>query len=122
MTDTSQHCIMVVNQNATTGANITQVLEQANYRVAGPFKLCSDASDWLTGDTADGALLDMLLSDETCFELARDLRTRGVPYLFHSTTIRSNGGSDCEEHIPPLNALLKAMSELIRNGASGAAE
>jgi DNA-binding NtrC family response regulator len=122
MTDTSQHCIMVVNQSATTGTDITQALERANYRVAGPFKQCSDASDWLTGDTADGALLDMLLSDDTCLELARDLRTRGVPYLFHSTTTRWKGGSDVEGHVPPLNALLQAMSELIRNGPNGAAE
>ena len=81
MMDTSQHCIMVVNQSATTGTDITQALERANYRVAGPFKQCSDASDWLAGDTADGALLDMLLSDDTCFELARDLRT--VDALLH---------------------------------------
>jgi hypothetical protein len=64
----------------------------------------------------------MLLSDDTCFELARDLRTRGVPYLFHSTATRWNGGSDVEGHVPPLNALLQAMSELIRNGPNGAAE
>ena len=89
MTDPSKQCIMVVNQGVTTGTDLVEALKQANYRVAGPFSVCSDASHWLASGTPHGALLDMLLTDDTCFNLARDLRARGVPYLFHS--IRAAG-------------------------------
>jgi hypothetical protein len=92
--------------------------------VAGPFSVCSDASHWLASGTPHGALLDMLLTDDTCFNLARDLRARGVPYLLHSSSGQPDGGRSSArvEPVPSFNALLKAMSELNRHSANGAGE
>jgi hypothetical protein len=121
MAEPSKPCIMVVNQGIMTGTGLVDALNQANYRVAGPFSECSDASHWLASGTPHGALLDMLLTDDTCFELARDLRARGVPYLFHSSSRQPDGGrgSARVEPVPSFNALLNAMSELIRHSANG---
>ena len=111
MTDPSKQCIMVVNQGVTTGTDLVEALKQANYRVAGPFSVCSDASHWLASGTPHGALLDMLLTDDTCFNLARDLRARGVPYLFHSSSGQPDGGRSSArvEPVPSFNA--RAMTD-----------
>jgi hypothetical protein len=119
MIDSSKQCIMVVNQGHTTGTDLVDALKKANYRVAGPFRECSAASHWLTGETPRGALLEMLLTDDSCFHLARDLRARGVPYLFHSSTPQQDAGSTRGESMPSFHALLNAMSELIRQSANG---
>jgi hypothetical protein len=116
MTNPPQSCIIVVNQSAAAGIEIMRALQQANYRVAGPFELCSDASDWLACDTADGALLDVLLTEDACYKLAKDLRQRGVPYLFHATPAEPNDGSATVGSVPSLDALLKAVSALIGKG------
>lgn len=124
MNDSSKQCIMVVNQGVTTGTDLVDALRRANYRIAGPFSECSDASHWLAGETPRGALLDMLLTDDSCFHLARDLRGRGVPYLFHSSSRQLDAaqGSALRGPMPPFNALLNAMSELIRQSANGGGE
>jgi DNA-binding NtrC family response regulator len=124
MTDLSQQCIMVVDQNASAGAILAKALTRADYRVAGPFNECSDASHWLASGTPDGALLDMLLTEEMCFVLAKQLRSLGVPFLFHSGWGQVDSGSDVARSKPgpPLNALLSAMSELIRRGSDGSGE
>jgi hypothetical protein len=115
---------MVVYQGDTTGTDLVDALEKANYRVAGPFRECSDASHWLTGETPSGALLNMLLTDDSCFHLARDLRARGVPYLFHSPSREHDAalGSMVREPMPPFNALLNAMTELMQQSANGGGE
>jgi DNA-binding response OmpR family regulator len=123
MIDPSKHCIMVVNQGATSGTDLVDALRQANYSVIGPFSECSDASDWLASGKPHGALLDMLLTDDSCFDLARDLRERGVPYLFHSPGQADDGrASFHKESVPPFNSLLNAITELIRKHGNGAGE
>ena len=124
MTDQSKPCIMVIHQGVATGTDLVDALTQANYRVAGPFSECLDASQWLASGTPHGALLDMLLTDDTCFNLARDLRARGVPYLFHSSSGLSDGVQEFSHGapVPPFDTLVSAMSELIRQGASAASQ
>jgi hypothetical protein len=123
MTNPKQ-CIMVVSQGVTSGAGLVAALTLANYRVAGPFSECSGASYWLANETPHGALLNMLLTDDTCFDLARELRARGVPYLFHSSTEEPDGGQhSAREHpVASFVALLNALSELIRRGTNHADE
>jgi hypothetical protein len=40
-----QRYVMVIDQNAPAIARLFEGLEQAKYRVAGPFSECSDAFD-----------------------------------------------------------------------------
>ena len=124
MTDQPKQCILVVHQGVASGTDLVDALKHANYRVAGPFSECLDASQWLASGTPHGALLDMLLTDDTCFNLARDLRVRGVPYLFHSSSGQTDGvqGSTHRAPVPSFETLLSAISELIRQGANGASQ
>jgi DNA-binding response OmpR family regulator len=52
--------------------------------VVGPFDACSDALRWLDGDTADLAVVDLVLKDGICTDLAHALNRRGVPFLIFS--------------------------------------
>jgi DNA-binding response OmpR family regulator len=110
-----QKCVMVVDQNAPAISGLLQALTQSEYRVAGPFRECADAFDWLTGETPDGALLNILLTDNGCFELAKQLRLRGVPYLFHSggERDRGDGGDGPARTGPNARTLLDALSNLM---------
>jgi DNA-binding response OmpR family regulator len=118
MTETAVPCIMVVNQDVAASAILATALTKARYRVAGPFSECSGASNWLLSETPQGALLNILLTDNRCFDLARQLRSRGVPYVFHSGSDEVRGGASPQPR-PPLNVLIEAMSELIRRGSNG---
>jgi DNA-binding response OmpR family regulator len=109
---------MVVDQTEGASTSLIGALAGANYCVAGPFSECSDASNWLTNETPDGALLDMLLTDDTCFRLAQQLRSLGVPYLFHTGQASSVSDVTSSARVPPLGALLSTMSELIKKGSN----
>jgi DNA-binding response OmpR family regulator len=92
--ESHQRFVLVVDQNRTASAVLAKALERASYRVAGPFTECSDASEWLNGARPDGAFLNALLTDDTCFSLGRQLRSLDVPYLFHSGWEQPNGNPD----------------------------
>ena len=94
-------------------------LQRAEYRVAGPFGDCSDASDWLATAKPDGAFLNISLSNPTCFALATELRQRGVPFVFHSGW-GSLGGD--VGGVSPLTTLLNAMTKLIQKTLNGGAQ
>ena len=111
-----QKCVMVVDQSAPAIAGLFEALERAEYRVAGPFSECSDASDWLMAERPDGALLNMLLTDDGCFDLAKQLRQLGVPYLFHSGGEQPNGDGAANQGPakPTAKALLSTLSNLMK--------
>jgi CheY-like chemotaxis protein len=58
---------------------LEDALADDGYTVAGPFSTCARAQAWLVENTPELALLDVWLSDGSCFELARALRARDVP-------------------------------------------
>jgi hypothetical protein len=56
----------------------------------GPFDTCASAETWLkSADPIQGAILDYKLRDGPCTALARDLRTRGIPFIVYSGHSRS---------------------------------
>lgn len=69
------------------------------FQVAGPFSACADALAWLEHAIPDLAVLDALLRDGTCLELARELRRRGVPFVIYS------GAEAFEEHAAELDGV-----------------
>src|SRR3954467_12579269 len=62
-------------------------LDKAGYEIVGPFASCSEALGWLGQATPDLALVDYKLSDGSCIELARELKSRGVPYAVLSGSV-----------------------------------
>jgi hypothetical protein len=67
-------------------------------------------------ETPDGALLNILLSDDGCFDLAKQLRQLGIPYLFHSGVEQPSrdGEANHDQAKPTAKALLSALSNLMR--------
>jgi DNA-binding response OmpR family regulator len=59
-------------------------LEEAGFEVAGPFSRGDESMRWLDTHTPDLAILDIILGDGPCSALARQLRSRGVPFLVFS--------------------------------------
>lgn len=80
----TQPVVLLIEANALIGLDLRDTLEEAGYRVAGPFVRVSDALFWLAHETPDLALLDVMLGDDPSEGLARELRARKVPFLVHS--------------------------------------
>ncbi len=59
-------------------------LEDAGFDISGPFERAGDALRWLKANTPDIALLDLVLGDGPCTQLATTLRERGVPFAIYS--------------------------------------
>ena len=57
-------------------------LKALGFETEEPFATCAEASAWLASNTPDLAVLDILLRDGDCLELARELRRKKVPILF----------------------------------------
>jgi DNA-binding response OmpR family regulator len=66
---------------------IEDELVDAGYGVAGPFATCIGAFSWLSTNAPDVAVLDTRLQDGSCWELAVELRRRGIPFVVYSGAI-----------------------------------
>jgi DNA-binding response OmpR family regulator len=59
-------------------------LVDAGYEVIGPFARKAEALRWLENQTPQLALLDVMLTDGSSVDLARELKARGVPFAIYS--------------------------------------
>lgn len=86
MTDhgNSAPVVLVLEDEVLIGINLQDELQEAGYRVAGPFTTCTDALDWLRTTTPDVAVLDAALKDGSCRKIAGELQRRSVPFLIYS--------------------------------------
>ena len=82
----SQHrgCVLLLEDEALIGVALQADLEEAGYTVAGPFMTCARALDWLRSHRPDFAILDLVLKDGPCREVALALTRQGVPFLVYS--------------------------------------
>ena len=76
-------CLLIEDQ-ALIGMALEATLEDAGFRVAGPFMSNAEALAWLDQHTPDLALLDVLLKDGPCTSLVRALRRRSIPFAIYS--------------------------------------
>ena len=91
---------MVVEDEAIIAMSLEDGLSDKGFQVAGPFSSCDDALSALKTATPDLAILDAVLSDGSCLELARALRDRGVPFMIYS------GAQAFSEHAPDLEGVV----------------
>lgn len=82
MTTFAGERIMVVEDIYFLAMEVETVLRSAGAKVVGPFPTSAAALDSLKQRAPDCAVLDVNLADGNSFDLARDLRMRGVPFLF----------------------------------------
>ena len=80
----SNGLVMLLEDEALIALNLQTELEEAGYEVAGPFATCSSALEWLGGALPELAILDTVLKDGPCKEVALALVRRGVPFVVYS--------------------------------------
>jgi DNA-binding response OmpR family regulator len=83
-TTTSSPRCLVLEDQALIGMALEASLEEAGFRVAGPFMSNTEALTWLDGHTPDLALVDVLLKDGPCTSVVQALRNRGIPFAIYS--------------------------------------
>lgn len=82
MTTFAGQRIMVVEDIFDLAMELERILQRAGAKVVGPFPTSAAALDSLRQRAPDCAVLDVNLGEGNSLDLARDLRTRGVPFLF----------------------------------------
>ena len=76
--------VLVVEDEALIAVALQDDLEDRGYSVAGPFNTCAAALAWLTSSTPDAAVLDTVLKDGPCKDVALKLTSLGVPFVVYS--------------------------------------
>jgi DNA-binding response OmpR family regulator len=84
-TGANRQVVLVAEDEAIIGFELAESLRLEGFEVAGPFDTCGSAEAWLrSADYIQGAILDNSLRDGPCTALARDLRSRGIPFVVYS--------------------------------------
>ena len=74
----------MAEDEAVVCLDLKDALTEAGHTVLGSFSHCAAARAWLDQNTPDVAVLDVMLADGCCSEVARVLAWRGVPLVFLS--------------------------------------
>ena len=112
--------VLVVEDEALIALALTDDVETAGYRVAGPFQRASDTLAWLKQQTPDVAIIDIHLRDGSSVDLAGVLRDRGVPFIVFSGDKRDGRSPDAFDGARWLSKpvgtrqLLETLAELAR--------
>ncbi|WP_458439038.1 helix-turn-helix domain-containing protein [Methylorubrum extorquens] len=79
-----QPSVLLAEEFPLVGMDLSDVLEQAGYRVLGPVATAAEALSLLDREPPTLAIIGIALTDKLCAELVRALRQRGVAFLVHS--------------------------------------
>jgi DNA-binding NtrC family response regulator len=103
--------VMLLEDEALIAFDLQAELEDAGYSVAGPFATCASALEWLAGNKPDLAVLDTILKDGPCKDVALRLAEQSVPFVVYSghsdlnTLPEFNGATWVEKPALPQNIL-----------------
>lgn len=85
MSITDRHLLVLLAEaDALIAADMSDALEQAGYRVLGPFGTTPEALAALEQESPALAVVDVKLRDGFCTALGQVLRQRGIPIVVHS--------------------------------------
>ncbi len=119
-TGANRQVVLVAEDEAIIGFELAESLRLEGFEVAGPFDTCASAEAWLrSADHLQGAILDNSLRDGPCTALARDLRSRGIPFVVYSGHSRSQEAPSKFGDAPwvvkpvPFEVLLRALQTAI---------
>ena len=76
------HCVLVVEDEYYLAKDVRRTLKTEGAEILGPFPSHEDAMAAISERTPDCAILDVNLGRGASFDLADQLRARGVPFLF----------------------------------------
>lgn len=77
---------------------------EAGFDVMGTFDTCNAALAALAQASPDVAVLDVILKEGPCLELATELRRRGIPFVVCS------GGEEAQRRLPSSRERLGSQS------------
>jgi DNA-binding response OmpR family regulator len=92
--------VLIAEDVGAISLALEDTLQDGGYTVAGPFASRESASAWLRDHTPDVALLDLVLRDGPCLEVARLLQERNVPTVFLSGQMRDASLPDDLQRLP----------------------
>lgn len=90
---------MIVEDEAIIAISLEDAFQDEGYEVVGPFSSCADALASLAVAAPELAILDAVLKDGPCLDLARELRRCGVPFMIYS------GREAFEDDFPELEGI-----------------
>jgi DNA-binding response OmpR family regulator len=76
--------IFLAEDDTLIGLTLEDDFRDVGYDVAGPFATCASALAWLNSNSPKVAVIDALLKDGPCSDLARELWRRGIPFVVYS--------------------------------------
>lgn len=74
--------ILVVEDEPLIGLMVEEWLKEAGHQTVGPAGSVESALALIDSSAIDAAILDVILGNEDCYEVAQSLRTRGIPFAF----------------------------------------
>lgn len=111
--------ILVVEDDYYQAVDTKEAFERAGATVAGPFSNAAAALGAVEQIPPDCAVIDIDLGDGPSFDLARELKKRGIPTVFvsgYQATVLPSDLRDLALLVKPAEAalLIKAVSEVAR--------
>jgi DNA-binding response OmpR family regulator len=101
--DLSGHRILVLEDDYYLATDTARALQGAGAQVIGPCPNEDAAQDEMAGATPTGAVVDINLGHGASFRIARELRERGIPFVFVT-------GYD-QEVVPPEFAAVERLQK-----------
>lgn len=126
MTDhpTRGDTVLLLEDEALIAVALQDSLEEEGYSVAGPFVTCADALAWLAGQRPDLAILDTVLKDGPCKEVALMLIEARVPLVVYSghssdrNTLPELAGATWVEKPAPVEVILQSLMAMKAKGTA----
>jgi DNA-binding response OmpR family regulator len=87
--------ILVVEDDYVISHELNAILAAAGAEVMGPCRTLAQAARLIGADGISGAILDFRLGQDTSLPVARELKQRGIPFLFFTGQL-STGQIDAE--------------------------
>jgi DNA-binding NtrC family response regulator len=109
---------LIAEDQALIAMSIEAYLEDANI-AAHTVGSVAEARAWLEANTAEIAILDLMLKDGPATEFAEDLTRRGIPFIIYSGYSRSQGIHSKLQGVPWLEKpisredLLKVLLQIL---------
>lgn len=110
--------ILLVEDDPRLAAMMVEMLEDADYRVDGPYATLADGIAAVAAHFPSGAVLDVRLRDGEVGMLADDLDRYGIPYLFCSgatghSALRDHPAASLIERPAMARDLVPALRRLV---------
>ena len=113
--------VLLAEDQFLIGIDLRDEFEARGFHVLGPLASVAGALAAIEAEAIDAAILDIRLQDGSGFELARRLRSRGVPFMFYSGHPESVASDRVEFAGAPwvgkpagMDAILAALAAVLR--------